>query len=152
LAGLIDFAEETIFVIKSSRANSGILLKKSGDRMRAQQQKIATPSYCNILFAILGKSPAVLTETVWALALEKPPLIPDRIFVLTTVAGRDVLKQVLFDNGGWFQFMKLLRQKRLDIQSRAIGGISRVFSDWLLHQVRLGFRLDVCKLFLNFNG
>jgi hypothetical protein len=45
-----------------------------------------------------------------------------------------------------------LRQKRLDIQSRAIGGISRVFSDWLLHQVRLGFRLDVCKLFLNFNG
>jgi len=32
-------------------------------------------------------SPAVLTETVWALAQEKPAVIPDRVIVLTTAAG-----------------------------------------------------------------
>ncbi len=41
-----------------------------------------------VLFAVVGMSPAVLTETVWALAHESPPVIPDRLVVLTTSAGR----------------------------------------------------------------
>jgi len=41
-------------------------------------------------------SPAVLTETVWALAHEKPPVIPDRVIVVTTAAGRDCLERDLF--------------------------------------------------------
>ena len=34
-----------------------------------------------VLFAVLGMSPAVLTETVWALARETPPVIPHRVVV-----------------------------------------------------------------------
>ena len=37
-----------------------------------------------ILIAGTGTSPAVLTETVWALAHQKKPVVPDEIVVLTT--------------------------------------------------------------------
>jgi len=40
-------------------------------------------------------SPAVLTETVWALAHEKPPVIPDRVVVLTTISGRQAIEREL---------------------------------------------------------
>ncbi len=41
-------------------------------------------------------SPAVLTETVWALAQEKPPAIPDRVIVLTTLPGKARIEGELF--------------------------------------------------------
>lgn len=40
-----------------------------------------------VLFAVTGMSPAVLTETVWALARETPAVIPNRVVVLTTKVG-----------------------------------------------------------------
>jgi CRISPR-associated protein (TIGR02584 family) len=40
-------------------------------------------------------SPAVLTETVWALAHETPPRIPDRVIVITTIAGRQAIEREL---------------------------------------------------------
>ncbi len=40
-------------------------------------------------------SPAVLTETVWALAHETPPVIPDRVVVLTTISGRQAIEREL---------------------------------------------------------
>lgn len=40
----------------------------------------AEKSEC-VLFAVLGMSPAVLTETVWALARESPSVIPHRVVV-----------------------------------------------------------------------
>ena len=49
-----------------------------------------------ILLAVTGMSPAVLTETVWALAKETPPVIPDRVVVITTTQGRAAIEQNLF--------------------------------------------------------
>ena len=49
-----------------------------------------------ILLAVTGMSPAVLTETVWALAHETEPVIPHRIIVVTTVAGRRRIVDDLF--------------------------------------------------------
>ena len=49
-----------------------------------------------VLFGVLGMSPSVLTETVWALAGEDPPRLPHRVVVLTTSAGRAVLESQLF--------------------------------------------------------
>jgi CRISPR-associated protein (TIGR02584 family) len=49
-----------------------------------------------VLLAVTGKSPAVLTETVWALAHEKPPVVPDRIVVITTASGREAVQRELF--------------------------------------------------------
>lgn len=48
-----------------------------------------------ILLAVTGMSPAILTETVWALAKEKQPVIPDEVVVLTTTRGADDLRRLL---------------------------------------------------------
>ena len=67
-----------------------------------------------VLFVVLGVSPSVLTETVWALAHESPSIVPDRVIVLTTCAGRDALKKALFDSpagrpGGWQRLVRVLK-------------------------------------------
>ncbi len=49
-----------------------------------------------VLLVVSGMRPAILTSTIWALAHESPPLIPDRVIVLTTVAGRDAIRRELF--------------------------------------------------------
>ncbi|NCN43123.1 MAG: TIGR02584 family CRISPR-associated protein [Piscirickettsiaceae bacterium CG_4_9_14_3_um_filter_43_564] len=56
-----------------------------------------------ILFSILGTSPQILTETVYALTQNDPKFIPDEIFVLTTGFGAEQCIRGLFQaNGGWF--------------------------------------------------
>lgn len=47
-----------------------------------------------ILLAITGMSPAILTETIWALAREPQPVIPERVIVVTTTSGREQLKRL----------------------------------------------------------
>jgi CRISPR-associated protein (TIGR02584 family) len=49
-----------------------------------------------ILLAVTGMSPAVLTETVWALAHEDEPIIPHRVICITTLAGRKKVTDDLF--------------------------------------------------------
>jgi CRISPR-associated protein (TIGR02584 family) len=73
---------------------------------------------CNVLLALLGMSPAVLTETVWALSHENPPVIPDRIFVLTTRPGREILVQRLFEDDGWSRLIGALKRERLQIEGK----------------------------------
>lgn len=55
-----------------------------------------------ILLAVSGMSPAILTETVWALAKEKPPVIPDDVVVITTTKGAsDISAQLLAERSEW---------------------------------------------------
>lgn len=49
-----------------------------------------------VLLAVTGMSPAVLTETIWALAHENPPVIPDRVVVITTLPGKARIEDDLF--------------------------------------------------------
>jgi CRISPR-associated protein (TIGR02584 family) len=49
-----------------------------------------------ILLAVTGMSPAILTETIWALAHEPEPVIPSRVIALTTTQGRLELERRLF--------------------------------------------------------
>lgn len=52
-----------------------------------------------VLLAVTGMSPAVLTETIWALAHPADgaeAIIPSRVIVLTTTAGRDTILKSLF--------------------------------------------------------
>lgn len=49
-----------------------------------------------VLLAVTGMTPAVLTETVWALAHERPRVIPHRVVVVTTKHGHARLEQELF--------------------------------------------------------
>ncbi|HSW38737.1 MAG TPA: CRISPR-associated ring nuclease Csm6 [Acidobacteriota bacterium] len=86
--------------------------------MRSSRYGMFRQGYCDVLFSVLGTSPAILTETVWALAHEEPPVIPDHVFVLTTIPGRDCLKEQLFDKNGWAQLKITLQRKRFPIKGR----------------------------------
>ena len=49
-----------------------------------------------ILLAVTGLSPAIVTETVWALAMESPRLLPSRVIFLTTAVGAAKIQEQLF--------------------------------------------------------
>ena len=80
---------------------------------------IATPSSRTVLIACTGLSPAVLTETVWALARETPPVIPDQVVVITTVTGQKKLAEELFGPDEiWQQLRTALLGKKADSDPR----------------------------------
>lgn len=78
---------------------------RSAQRPSARKEQAApegaspsgTPSPDTILLAVTGMSPAVLTETIWALARENPPVIPSRVVVLTTSLGKAEIERQLFE-------------------------------------------------------
>jgi len=69
------------------------------------------PQQRTVLIAVTGLSPAVVTETLWALAAEAVPIIPDHVVVLTTRTGRERLLQQLLANHGWSNFRKALERR-----------------------------------------
>lgn len=96
-----------------------------------------------ILFAVTGMSPAVLTETIWALAHETEPVIPQRVVVLTTTEGRKRLEQALFtpreEWGGvnvWEALRYALEQAGHDIECK----------------LRFGNTADDIRVFTTVNG
>lgn len=48
------------------------------------------------LLAVTGLSPAIVTETVWALAHEKKRVLPERVVFITTLTGAEKIQQQLF--------------------------------------------------------
>lgn len=44
-----------------------------------------------VLLAVTGTSPAVLTETIWALAHRENPIIPSQVIALTTTTGENAI-------------------------------------------------------------
>ncbi|MBU6303414.1 MAG: TIGR02584 family CRISPR-associated protein [Verrucomicrobia bacterium] len=55
-----------------------------------------------ILITVSGMSPAIITETVWALSRETPAVIPDEVIVITTVPGREgIERQLLSPRPDW---------------------------------------------------
>jgi len=96
-----------------------------------------------VLFAVVGMSPAVLTETLWALAHENPPIVPHRVVVLTTTFARTRIKAMLFHAGatgvnGWDALKNALADKGIDVAGRLIFGDTgdsiRVFTATNGHQ------------------
>ncbi len=53
------------------------------------------PNGKTVLLAVSGSSPAILTETIWALARETPPVIPDLVVAVTTSSGARALETQL---------------------------------------------------------
>lgn len=82
------------------------------------------PPYPTLL-AVTGMSPAVLTETLWALAHEPEPVIPARVIVVTTSDGRRQLETQLFtpdprlgDRCPWDALRHALEQRGHDLTGR----------------------------------
>ena len=54
-----------------------------------------------VLVAGVGLSPAVLANTVWAMAHESPAVVPDEVVAITTSVGRKCIQEQLLASGGW---------------------------------------------------
>ena len=85
------------------------------------------------LLSLVGTAPAVLTETVWALAVQDDPVIPDRIIAVTTAPGASRLKEKLFRDGHWERMLSCLQGQGLDLDGKLrfgpIADSIRVFPD-----------------------
>lgn len=81
----------TVLILMNDNVNSSEANASRG-RAKASGQALKavagfSPRTDTILIAVTGMSPAILTETIWALAQEQPPVVPDRVWVLTTSDG-----------------------------------------------------------------
>lgn len=52
-----------------------------------------------IFVFVAGSTPQVITETISALAVQTPPVMPDEIFVITTLTGRKIIQEALLQRG-----------------------------------------------------
>lgn len=71
-----------------------------------------------VLISLVGTTPAVLTETVWALATLEEPLIPDRIIALTSAPGAALLRKQFFEEGHWERMKKALQEQGVSLEGR----------------------------------
>lgn len=83
-----------------------------------------------ILLALTGMSPAILTETIWAMATGPEPRIPDRVIVVTTGAGRKQLER-LFEpipdwqgESPWQALRRCLSERGLAVEGRLRFGLT----------------------------
>ena len=75
-----------------------------------------------ILVAGMGMTPAVLTETVWALAHQTPAVVPDEIVVITTSTGKTNLQRDVMKSGVWKRMCEDLRKEKIDVAGKLILG------------------------------
>ena len=82
------------------------------------------PSKRIVLIAGMGTSPAVLTETVWALAHQAESVVPDEIAVITTRSGKDALVQSVMSGAPsvWERLKTALRKEKIAIDGKLVFG------------------------------
>lgn len=79
-----------------------------------------------VLVACTGMSPAVLTETVWALAHQKPSVVPDEVEVITTSVGKQNLQRDVVESGVWRRMCDALRQTGIDVDGKLVFGSTSI--------------------------
>jgi CRISPR-associated protein (TIGR02584 family) len=93
---------------------------------------MAADFYKTVLITGVGLSPAVLTNTVWALAHEEIPVIPDEVVAITTEAGRNCIRQQVIENKSWSKLCHTLEKQGLNLTGKLAFGASdtiRVIGD-----------------------
>ena len=104
----------------------GRMLGEADDEISGQAQPHRYPK--KILLAVTGLSPQILTETVYALAVQStPPFIPDEVHLITTGDGANYARHTLLDNG-MRRFADLLGDYGLEGRIR--------FDETCIHQIR----------------
>ena len=79
----------------------------------------AAPARDVVLLAVTGLSPAVVTETLWALAHEKPRVLPRRVEFLTTATGARRIGEMLFSPAAAFDGKTAWQALREALKARA---------------------------------
>ena len=76
-----------------------------------------------VLVAGIGTSPAVLTETVWALAHQKKPVVPEEVVVITTKTGKARLCAEMFgEKGAWSAMVAALKREKVALGGKLMFG------------------------------
>lgn len=77
-----------------------------------------------VLVVGMGTSPAVLTETVWALAHQSDPVVPDEIVVITTKSGKDALRAAIMSGppSVWNRLKTALAKEKIAIDGKLVFG------------------------------
>ncbi len=73
----------------------------------------------NILVAVTGASPQVLTETIYALYKQGKPM-PKEVFVITTKTSKQMLVEGLFDKGEWQKLLDEYEMGAIDFPQESI--------------------------------
>lgn len=81
---------------QKSRVRAAVPPSKAKAGPNRKKLESQPPQPETVLLAVTGMSPAILTETIWALAHETPPSIPARVVAITTAGGRAQLESQLF--------------------------------------------------------
>ena len=90
--------------------------------MKNKESKMIESEKKIILVAGMGMTPAVLTETVWALAHQTPAVVPDEIVVITTSTGKKNLQGYVMKSGVWKRMCEDLRKEKIDVAGKLILG------------------------------
>ena len=81
-----------------------------------------------ILVAGIGTTPAVLTETVWALAHQREPVVPDQIEVITTASGKAALTKAVLDGSPSVmdRLKAALCKEKIDVEGKLVFGTASI--------------------------
>ena len=77
-----------------------------------------------VLVIGMGTSPAVMTETVWALAHQSEPVVPDEVVVITTKSGKDALRTAIMSGAPsvWNRLKTALAKEKIAIDGKLVFG------------------------------
>lgn len=81
-----------------------------------------------VLIAVIGMSPAILTETAWALAHERPAIRPRKVIAFCTVRSRDQVRRELLDSGVWEALRRTLNAQPDELEFGDTGYHIRVIT------------------------
>lgn len=83
-----------------------------------------------VLIVLLGTSPAILTETVWALAVNEK-IVPDEIEIWTTTQGKNTFEERVLSSNVWELLKAVLTKRKINITGKlALGEDSwKIFAD-----------------------
>lgn len=56
-------------------------------------------TFKEVLVFVAGASPQIITETIYALSTQKKPVYPDRIYIITTTTGKNIIAKHLLEEG-----------------------------------------------------
>ncbi len=59
-----------------------------------------------VLIFVAGATPQIITETIYALIHQNPPIYPDEIHIITTTHGKNLIEENLIKSGRFKEFCK----------------------------------------------
>lgn len=73
--------------------------KQVEDQSTHLPDTINVPGWKDVMLFIVGTTPQIVTETIWALATSTPRICPQEVVIITTSTGRKLIVEMLIKRG-----------------------------------------------------